>query len=160
MLVLVLRPNEHWVSWVSSLVLCLALEGTVLEAAVLARFTVELQWANSCQSFSGGSAVKNPPANPGDTGIPGSERSPGEGNGNPLQYSCLGNPMNRGAWRATVVTKELDTTERLKTAKCVRDTWYGSFSLHLKKPDLILEYWPIQTDHWNASFKRSGIYSQ
>ena len=48
MLVLVLRPNEHWVSWVSSLVLCLALEGTVLEAAVLARFTVELQWANSC----------------------------------------------------------------------------------------------------------------
>ena len=39
-------------------------------------------------------------------------RSPGEGNGNPLQYSCLGNPMNRGAWRAIVdgVTKELDAT--------------------------------------------------
>ena len=34
--------------------------------------------------------------------IPGSGRSPGEGNGNPLQYSCLGNPMDRGAWRATV----------------------------------------------------------
>ena len=107
MLVLVLRPNEHWVSWVSSLVLCLALEGTVLEAAVLARFTVELQWANSCQSFSGGSAVKNPPANTGDTGIPGSERSPGEGNGNPLQYSCLKNSMDRGVWWVTVqgVTK-------------------------------------------------------
>ena len=47
--------------------------------------------------------------NAGDTAsIPGSGRSPGVGNGNPLQYSCLGNPMGRGAWRATVhgVTKE------------------------------------------------------
>ena len=53
--------------------------------------------------FPGGSVVKNPPANAGDVGsIPGSRRSPEEGNGNPLQYSCLGNPMNRGAWRATV----------------------------------------------------------
>ena len=44
--------------------------------------------------------------------IPELGRSPGEGNSNPLQYSCLGNPMDRGAWRATVhrVTKELDTT--------------------------------------------------
>ena len=52
----------------------------------------------------------------GDLGlIPGSERSPGEGNGNPLQYSCLENPMHRGAWWATVhgVTKESDTTEQL-----------------------------------------------
>ena len=50
--------------------------------------------------------VKNLPANAGDirdTGsIPGSGRSPGEGNGNSLQYSCLGNPMERGAWQATV----------------------------------------------------------
>ena len=50
--------------------------------------------------------VKNPPANGGDAkdagSIPGSGRSPGEGNGNPLQYSCLGNPMDREAWRATV----------------------------------------------------------
>ena len=46
--------------------------------------------------------VKNLLANAGDAGsIPGSGRSPGEGNGNPLQYSCLGNPMDRGAWRAT-----------------------------------------------------------
>ena len=52
--------------------------------------------------------VKNPPANGGDTGlIPGSGRSPGVGNGNPLQFSCLGNPIVRGAWWATVhgVTK-------------------------------------------------------
>ena len=52
----------------------------------------------------------------GESGLtPGSGRSPGEGNGNPLQYSCLGNPMDRGAWWATVhgVTKQLDTTEWL-----------------------------------------------
>ena len=50
--------------------------------------------------------VKNLPASVGDIrdmgSIPGSGRSPGEGNGNPLQYSCLENPMDRGAWRATV----------------------------------------------------------
>ena len=64
-------------------------------------------------SFPGGSAVKNLPASVGDVGsIPGLGRSPGEGNGNPLQYSCLKNPMGRGAWWATVhgVAKELDTT--------------------------------------------------
>ena len=49
------------------------------------------------------SQVKNPPANAGDTGsIPGSGRSPGEGNGNPLQYSCLGSPLDREAWQAKV----------------------------------------------------------
>ena len=47
--------------------------------------------------------VKNLTANAGDMGsIPGSGRSPGEGNGNPLQFSCLGNPMDIGAWQATV----------------------------------------------------------
>ena len=62
------------------------------------------------KDFPGGSMVKNLPANAGDTGsIPGLGRSPGEGNGNPLQYSCLGNPIDRGAWQATIhgVTKEL-----------------------------------------------------
>ena len=57
--------------------------------------------------------VKNPPANTGDaSSVPGSGRSPGGGNGNPLQYSCLENSMDRGAWRATVlgVAKELDVT--------------------------------------------------
>ena len=69
--------------------------------------------------FPGGSVVKNPPANTGDArdvdSIPGLGRSPGEGNGNPLQNSCLGNPMDKGAWWATVhgVTKESDMTERL-----------------------------------------------
>ena len=52
----------------------------------------------------GGSAGENPPASAGDAGsIPGSGRSPGEGNGNPLQYACLGNPMDPGAWRAKVL---------------------------------------------------------
>ena len=47
--------------------------------------------------------VKNPPTDAGDLGlIPGSGRSPGEGNGNPLQYLCLENPMDRGAWRTTL----------------------------------------------------------
>jgi len=57
--------------------------------------------------------VKNPPANVRDAGsIPGSGRSPEEGTGNPLQYSCLGNPMDRGTSWATVhgVVKKLDTT--------------------------------------------------
>ena len=63
--------------------------------------------------FPGGSVVKNTPANAGDVGsVLGSGRLPGEGNGSPLQYSCLGKPMDRGAWRATVhgVTKESDMT--------------------------------------------------
>ena len=56
--------------------------------------------------------------------IPGSGRSFGEGNGNPLQYSCLGNPMDRGAWRATVHgVAELDMTEqRSMHASCVSGT--------------------------------------
>ena len=58
--------------------------------------------------FEGGSVAENPPVIAGDVGsIPGSERSPGEGNGNPLQYSCLGNSTDIGAWRVMVhgVTK-------------------------------------------------------
>ena len=65
-------------------------------------YRIVLAWG-----FSGGAVVKNPPTKGGDTevsgSIPGSGRSPGEGNGNPLQYSCLGNPMDRGAWRTIVL---------------------------------------------------------
>ena len=65
----------------------------------------------SIMGFPSGSVVKNPPANAAAEGdvisIPGWGRSPGEGNGNSLQYSCLENSMDRGDWRATVhgVTK-------------------------------------------------------
>ena len=62
----------------------------------------------------GGSVLKSPPANAAHmSSIPGSGRPSGEGNGNSLQYSCLGNPMNRGAWWSTVYggCKESDTTE-------------------------------------------------
>ena len=71
--------------------------------------------------FPSGSVVKNLPANARATGdpdsIPGSGRPPGEGNGNPLQYSCLGNSMDRGAWWATVhAIAESDTTEVTENA--------------------------------------------
>ena len=64
--------------------------------------------------FPTGSVVKNPTANAGDEGlIPGSERYPREENRNPLQYSCLGNPIDKGARQATVhrVAKESDTAQ-------------------------------------------------
>ena len=65
--------------------------------------------------FPGGSDGKASVYNAGDLGsIPGSRRSPGEGNGNPLQYSCLENPMDRGAWWATVRgVAELHMTEQI-----------------------------------------------
>ena len=64
------------------------------------------------KAFPSGSVVKNPPANAGDSGlIPGLGRSPGEGNGNRLQYSCLENPMDRGAWRAIVMGSQKSWTQ-------------------------------------------------
>ena len=66
------------------------------------------------KGFPGGSVVKNPPANARDKGlIPGLGRSPGKGNGHQLQYSSLGNPMDRGSGKATVhgVAKDSDMNE-------------------------------------------------
>ena len=68
-----------------------------------------------CEGFPDGSVVKNLPANAGDVdSVPELGRSPGEGNGYPLQYSCLGNPEDRRAWWAPVhgVAKELDMTKQ------------------------------------------------
>ena len=71
--------------------------------------------------FLGVSDGKESACNTRDLGsIPGLGRSPGEGNGNPLQYSCLENPMDRGAWRATVYgVTELDMTEQLTQSRFV-----------------------------------------
>ena len=89
----------------------------ILHAALLGQsFSWALYWiphlnypiklSISKRGFSDGSEGKESACNAGDTGtvvsIPGPGRSPGEGNGNPLQYSCLKNPMDRGAWQATV----------------------------------------------------------
>jgi len=74
--------------------------------------------------------VKNSPASAGDIGdagsIPGSRRSPGVGNGNPLQYSCLENPVDRAAWWATIhgVAKSQTQLEQLSTFLHV-DLWTG-----------------------------------
>ena len=89
-----------------------------LEPQLIVIYT--LLWLFMCYwGFPGGSVVKkkkkNLPANARDTdSIPGLGRSPGEGNGNPLQYYCLGNPMDRGSHRQTVhgVAKESDTTKQ------------------------------------------------
>ena len=84
---------------------------------------IEHDWATNTQrdvrGFPGGSVVKEPACQCGrcrrhrDTGsVPGSGRAPGEGNSNPLQYSCLETPMDRGAWRAIVhEITESDVTE-------------------------------------------------
>ena len=78
------------------------------------------------QGFPDGSVVKTPPANAGDaSSIPESGRSPGEGNGNLLQYSCLGNPTDRGAWGlqsmgSQTVGHYLATKQQLKPEdKCI-----------------------------------------
>ena len=74
------------------------------------------RWLGYEKGLPGGSDSKESAGNAGDLGLTsGSGRFPGEGNGNPLQYSCLENSMDRGTWWATVsgVAKEMDSTERL-----------------------------------------------
>ena len=75
------------------------------------------------KGFPGGSAGKNPSANIGDMGsIPDPGRSPGEGNGNRLQYSCLENSMDREAWWATV---HVVAERQLSYLRCqVANTWF------------------------------------
>ena len=86
--------------------------------------------------FPGGSVVKHPHANAGDTGdmgsIPGSGRSPGGGNGNPLQYSSLENPIDRGAWWATVHGVIKSWTQLSPHGHCYEK---------MKDPDLECEGW-------------------
>ena len=86
------------VIWHKSLA-CIVLLVAVIPASCFIKFTW-LRYSNQL-GFPGASVVKNLPANAGDAGsIPSLGRSPGGGSGNPLQYSCLGNAMDKGAWRA------------------------------------------------------------
>ena len=79
-----------------------------------ARTIISTYWLITLnKGFPGGSVVKNLPGNAGDMGsVPWSGRSLGKRNGNPLQYSCLGNPLDRGVWQVTVHAggKESDIT--------------------------------------------------
>ena len=94
--------------------------------------------------FLAGSAVKNPPAKAGDlrdTGsIPELGRYPGEGNSNPLQYSCLENPMDRGAWQATVhrVTKSWTQLKWLSAHERSLNRVWAWGSKFLKEQDLFI----------------------
>ena len=81
--------------------------------------------------------VKNLPVNAGDLIlglIPGLERSLGGGNGNPPQYSCLGNPMDRGGWRATVhgVAQESDTVTKQQQTCILKDAPDYSLETHVQ----------------------------
>ena len=99
--------------------------------------------------FPGGSDCKRSVCNVGNLGlIPQSGRSPGEGNGNPFQYSCLENSMDRGAWRATVhgVTKKSDMTKGLTcllfSFSCIiYTTWYMPLSFKKQLPSPPSSMW-------------------
>ena len=184
-------------SYISSTRNCVPLEkGLCTAAEIRAASWLSLQWPNiichdlsdfcrnsdyrikqdcaSFKGFSGGSVVKNSLANARDTtSIPGLGRSPEEGNGNPLQYSCLGNPMNRGAWWATVhgVTKDSDTTEQLYNNMLLlllshfghvwlfTTPWTAAYQAPPSMGFSRQEYWsrlplPSPIQQYNASFKQ------
>ena len=105
----ILRLREHWKDHTDQK-MC---EKRCLCAESLHHHLTGFCGASATHGLPGGSVVKNPPASAGDVGsMPASGRAPG-GDGNPLRYSCLGNPVERGAWWATVhgVAKESDTTK-------------------------------------------------
>ena len=107
----------------------------------------------SPMGFPGGSMVKNLPANAGDAGSTrGSGSSLGEGNGYPLQYSCLENSMDRGAWQTTVHgSKELDTTKQVTLSlhflKAMKAVYCKKFPLFA-----FLAIFPSRLWRWNRFF--------
>ena len=104
--------------------------------------------------FPGGSVVDKSPPNAGDTGnagsIPGLGRSPGEGNGNPLWYSCMENPVDRGAWWATVhnVTKSQTQLSRHAYTCVLGSGWSLVEKVKLLPPGP----WTFQANKFAASF--------
>ena len=109
----------------------------------------ELFWKGlkAGMGFPGSSVVKNLPTNIGNTGsISGLRRSSGEGNGSPLQYSCLGNPMDRGAWCATDRgLKESDTAQQLNNNKS-----RAKISLNINRKNAI---WELQLQPMTVEFE-------
>ena len=110
------------------------------------------------KGIPGGSDGKASAWNAGDLGsIPGLGRSPGEGNGNPLQYSCLENPMGGGAWWATIHWfAESDTTERLHLLTYSLPTLFHSATSHISLSILISR---CQNIHKHPRiFTRENVY--
>ena len=123
-------PSPHWQPVLCSLYLWVCFCLVILNICSLFYF---LDSTYKWRGFPGGSDGKESGFNTGDTDmIPGSQRSPGEGNGYPLQYSFLENSMDRGAWQATVQgTAESDTAEQLTLSQ-----WVKTNSMCLSLSDL------------------------
>ena len=111
----------------------------------------------------GGSVAKNLPPNAGDArdsgSIPGSGRSPGVGNGNPLQYSCLENSLNRGAWLATVhgVTKSQTWLSNWTTNGCLSTHVWGQLGLWGHDYVSTLSSWAALAELWFYSLYALGM---
>ena len=96
-----------------------------------------------CWGFPGGSDGKESACSAGDLGlILGSGRSPGEGHGNPLQCSCLENPMDRGAWRATVHGVTKSRTDWVTNTHHMCSSWERESKLCTSPPDFNLRTFP------------------
>ena len=112
----------------------LILEQPGMKSIIIPHFFRDSNWHSG---FPGGTVVKNLLINAGDErdsgSIPGSGRSPEEGNGYPLQYSCLGNPMDRGAWRATVQVVAKSWTQLGKWAPMHSCNWQSGWLGNLCK---------------------------
>ena len=116
--------------------------------------------------FPSGAVVKNPPTNAGDiSSIPELGRSLGEGDGNPFQYSFLGNPMDRGAWRASLWgSKESDTTWQLKNNdKIIGNTLVRKVKVEVKSLSCAQLFATTWTVAYQAppsmGFSRQGYWS-
>ena len=106
----------------------------ILEKTKLQRQKInqELPGTEGREGFPGGSEVKASACHVGDPGsMPGSGRSPGEGNGKPLQYSCLENPMDRGARQATSPWGRKESDMTLNTEECKELFWSDGKFLYL-----------------------------
>ena len=104
---------------------------------LIERFRLNWRKQGKPRGFLDGSVVKNLPANVRDSGpIPGSGRSPGVGNGNPFQYSCLENPMDRGAWKVPV------------HGVIQSQTWLSTHTLTQRKNYQATQVWPKSNPLW------------